>query len=280
MKGKTVIITGATNGIGKATAIALAEKGAHLVLVGRNKEKAEAVKAEIRQKTANQNIDLLFADLSSMAEVKKLSEKLLQKYPKIDVLLNNAGAFFQKRSMTVDDFERTFALNHLAYFLLTRELLDRLKENPAGSRIINVSSAAHVRGKLDWDNLMSKGNYSGFQAYCDSKLANVVFTYELAQRLKDSQVTVNAVHPGAVSTGFGENTKGFFKFVMKLFRPFMLTAEKGAQTSIYLASSPEVEGITGKYWAKSKQETTAPQSYVEEDWKKLWDVSNKLLRSF
>ena len=280
MKNKTVIITGATNGIGKAAAEALANKGAHLVLVGRNPQKAENVKREIIQKTANSNIDILIADLSSMAQVKRLGQEILEKYPKIDVLLNNAGAFFQERQETVDGFELTFALNHLAYFLLTRDLLDRLKANPDGARIVNVSSAAQNSGKINFDDLMMEQDYTGFKSYCASKLANVMFTYELARRLEGTKVTTNAVHPGAVSTGFGAETSGFMSFLLKLFKPFMIKPAKGAETPIYLASSPEVEGITGKYWAKKRAEKTTEQSYNKSDCARLWSESEKLVASF
>lgn len=280
MKNQTVIITGATNGIGKSTAEALAGKGAHLVLVGRNPAKAKAVQAELIEKTGNKKIDILIADLSSMAQVKQLGKEILEKYSVIDVLINNAGAFIQERTETVDGFELTFALNHLAYFLLTRDLLDRIKSNPNGARIINLSSAAHKQGKIDFNDLMMKTGYSGFKSYCNSKLANVLFTYELARQLEGSKVTVNAVHPGAVSTGFGKETTGFMSFMMKLFKPFMIKSDQGAATSIYLASSPKVAGITGKYWAKSKPAKTIPQSHVQEDWKRLWEFSESLIADF
>jgi NAD(P)-dependent dehydrogenase (short-subunit alcohol dehydrogenase family) len=278
MDGKVVLVTGATNGIGKVTALELATMGAAVVVVGRNAAKTQAVVEEIKTLSGIPQVEGLVADLSVMNQVRRLADEFKARYNRLDVLVNNAGAVFSQRRETEDGYEMTFALNHLNYFLLTNLLLDLLKAS-APSRIINVSSDAHrmPRG-LNFDDLQRKNRYSlmGFAAYGDSKLANVLFTYELARRLQGTGVTANAVHPGSVATGFAHNTPGFLNRVMGLVDRFSLTPEQGARTMIYLASSPEVEGVSGKYFDKSKAVPSSKASYDEEAARRLWEISEQI----
>lgn len=276
MKDKVVLITGATNGIGKITALELAKKGAKVVIVGRNAAKTAATLSEIRSQSGNSGVDSLLADLSSQAQVRSLAEEFKQKYQRLDVLVNNAGAVFSQRQETVDGYEMTFAFNHLSCFLLTNLLLDLVKAS-APSRIVNVSSAAHTFGPLNFDDLMSTHyGMAGFKAYGQSKLANVMFTYELARRLEGTGVTVNVLHPGVVNTGFGKNNQGIMNLALKVFGLFSLTPEQGAQTSIYLASSPEVAGVSGKYFDHCKPVASSKASYDQAAQNRLWEISEKL----
>ena len=272
MHGKTVLVTGATQGIGRVTARELARQGATTVLVARDRARGEAVVAEIQQQTGNQAVSLLIADLSSQASIRALAEAFTAKHDALHVLVNNAGSIFIPRQTTVDGLEMTFATNHLGYFLLTHLLLDVLRAS-APARIVNVASAAHRRATLDFDDLQSERGYSGMGAYSRSKLANILYTYELARRLEGSGVTANCLHPGVVRTGFGRNTQGIFKLGVKLIAPFMLSDEQGADTSIYLASAPEVEGVTGKYFAKREAIRSNPQSHDRAAAERLWDIS-------
>ena len=242
MAGKVVLITGGTGGIGKATAIGLAAQGARVGITGRDRERAQAAAAEIRAATGNPLVDAFAADLSSQAEVRRLAAQVLDAYPRLDVLINNVGGFWATRHVTADGLERTFAVNHLAAFLLTDLLLDRLKAS-APARVVMVSSGAQSLGSIDFGNLQGERSYSGQVAYNQSKLASVMFTYELARRLKGTGVTATVLHPGVVNTGFGaEDPSSIFKFIVPLVRPFMKTPQQGAATSIYLASSPEGRG--------------------------------------
>jgi NAD(P)-dependent dehydrogenase (short-subunit alcohol dehydrogenase family) len=277
MSGKICLVTGATNGIGKAAARALAQMGATVVIVGRDAQKAAQVTEEIRTVSGNQNVDWLLADLSSQQEVRRLADEFKRRYPQLHVLLNNAGGTFTNRQLSVDGIEMTFALNHLAYFLLTNLLLDMLKAS-APARVINVSSDAHSGGKIEFDNLQGERSYSSFGPYGNSKLANILFTIELARRLEGTGVTVNALHPGLTSTGFGKNNPGFFMKVMRAVIPLVARSpEKGAATSIYLASSPEVQGMTGKYFVDCK--VTQPSAPAADTTvaRKLWDVSAEMV---
>src|SRR5258708_11954878 len=277
MNGKICLVTGATNGIGKVVAQALAQMGVTVIIVGRNAEKCAAVVSEIRQATGNQKVEALIADLSVMADVRRLADQFKAKYSKLDVLINNAGGIYWNRHVTPDGFELTFALNHLSYFLLTDLLLDTLKAS-APARIVNVSSDAHKGAHLNFDDLQSERNYSALPVYSRSKLANVVFTYELARRLSGTGVTANVLHPGLVRTGFGHNLGAIPSAIYGLFQRFVaISAEQGAQTSIYLATSPEVENITGKYFEKSKAVPSSPASYDESSWTRLWEASEKML---
>ncbi len=277
MNGRICLITGATNGIGKATAQALAQMGATVVIVGRNPAKCAAVVSEIKQISGNDNVEALIADLSIMTEVQQVADQFKAKYQKLHVLVNNAGGAFGKRQVTSEGFEKTFALNHLSYFLLTNLLLDTLKAS-APARIVNVSSDAHKGAHLDFDDLQSeKGNFV-FNAYGRSKLANVVFSYELARRLSGTGVTVNVLHPGLVRTGFAGNMGAVASAIIDLFMRFVgLTPEQGAQTSIFLATSPDVENVTGKYWEKSKAVSSGRSSYDAATWTRLWEVSDKMV---
>src|SRR5829696_7949288 len=247
---KICLITGATSGIGKATAMGLANMGASVVMVGRDQGKGEAVMAEIKEKCTNASVDLMLADLSSQEEIRRLAGEFKEAYPRLDVLINNAGLFRSKRITTAEGLETTFAVNHLAYFLLTKLLLDVLKAS-ASSRIVNVSSGDHNNGAIDFDDLQGEKGYKGAKAYSQSKLADVLVTYELARRLEGTGITANCLHPGAgVRTNFGSGVSGVFGLIVRALRPFMISPEKGAETSIYLASSPEVEGLSGRYFVK------------------------------
>jgi retinol dehydrogenase 14 len=276
MSGKVVLVTGANSGIGKETALALAKQGATVVCVCRNKERGEAAVADIKRESGNANVELMLADLASQKSTRAFAEEFKRTHPKLHVLVNNAGVINPERTVTEDGFESTFALNHLGYFLLTHLLLDVLKAS-APARIVNLSSEAQRGGHIDFDDLQGEKKYGAWKAYMQSKLANVMFTYDLAKKLEGTGVTVNAVHPGPVATGFGSQFKGVVGFVLQtLGRPFMLTAEQGAQTAIYLASAPEVEGVTGKYFAKKKPINSQRESHDEGIRRRLWEVSEKL----
>lgn len=277
MNGKVCLVTGGTNGIGKATAQALAKMGATVVIVGRDAQKAALVSKEIQESSGNPNVDWLLADLSSQQDIRRLASEFKNKYSKLHVLINNAGGTFMTRQLSVDGIEMTFSLNHLAYFLLTNLLLDTmLASSPA--RIINVSSDAHSGGKIEFDNLQGERSYSGIGPYGNSKLANILFTNELARRLEGTGVTVNALHPGLVSTGFGKNNPGLLMKIMGVVIPLIARSpEEGAETSIYLVSSPAVQNITGKYFVDCKVTQPAPQATDSAVAKKLWDVSAEMV---
>lgn len=276
MQGKICLITGGTNGIGKSTAQALAGMGATVVIVGRNVPKTARVVEEIRAASSNDKVDSLLADLSSQQEVRRLVDQFKSKYSQLHVLLNNAGAAFMKRQLSVDGIEMTFALNHLAYFLLTDLLLDTLQAS-APARIINVSSGAHTSGKIEFDNLQGERTY-GFAAYPNAKLATILYTVELARRLDGTGISVNAVHPGLTATGFGKNNGKVMAALVSIFAPlFMRTPAKGAETLIYLASSPSVEGITGKYFYDSREASPALQATDIAVARKLWNVSAEMV---
>jgi NAD(P)-dependent dehydrogenase (short-subunit alcohol dehydrogenase family) len=272
MNGKICLITGATAGIGQVTARSLAQMGATIVMVCRNPEKGEAALEEIKSTSGNPNIELLIADLSSQKEIRRLADEVKARYDRLDVLLNNAGVYIPKRTLTVDGLETTFAVNHLAYFLLTNLLLDVLKQS-APSRIVSVSSGAHFYGKVEFDNLQGEREYKGVPAYSNSKLENVLFTRELARRLEGTKVTANCLHPGAVATSIFRNTP---KPIEWLIKAFTMSPEKGAETSIYLASSPEVEGITGKYFEKKHEKYPSRTAQDDELARNLWEVSEQL----
>jgi NAD(P)-dependent dehydrogenase (short-subunit alcohol dehydrogenase family) len=276
MAGKICLITGGTNGIGKSTAQALAKMGATVVIVGRNAPKTAQVVAEIRAASGNNNVHALLADLSAQQEVRRLADAFTSQYPHLHVLINNAGAAFMHRQLSVDGIEMTFALNHLATFLLTNLLLDTLKAS-APARIINVSSGAHTSGKIEFDNLQGERTY-GFGAYPNAKLATILSTVELARRLEGTGVTVNALHPGFTSTGFGKNNGKVMAALVGLVAPLVgRSPAKGAETSIYLAASPRVAGITGQYFYDSQVQSAAPQATDMAVARKLWAVSAELV---
>jgi NAD(P)-dependent dehydrogenase (short-subunit alcohol dehydrogenase family) len=275
MNEKICLVTGANSGIGKVTAKALAERGATVIMVSRSREKGEAARDEIVRKTGNKNVDLMTADFSDLSQVRRLAAGVKAKYPRLHILVNNAGTFIDKWTLTVDGYEATFAVNHLGYFLLTEELLDLLKSS-APARIVNVASDAHNRGHIHFDDLNLEKGYGAWKAYCQSKLANVLFTYELARRLEGTGVTANCVHPGVVGTNLFNSVGGWAGKIVRLFTPFMRTPEKGADTMIWLASSPEVEGVTGKYFSDRKDQATNPESYDTAVAARLWEVSERM----
>jgi NAD(P)-dependent dehydrogenase (short-subunit alcohol dehydrogenase family) len=272
MQGKICLITGGTLGIGKETALGLARRGAHVAIVGRDADRTRAAAEWIGREADTKEVAFLLADLSSLAEVRKLAREFKARYSRLDVLVNNAGAIFTRRETSVDGFERTWALNHLSYFLLTQELLDLLKAS-APARIVNVASTMHTGGVIDFDDLQGKKSYGGIRAYSQSKLANVLFTYALARRLEGSGVTANCLHPGGVATGFGQNRPGALKLLLRLAKPFLITPEQGAATSIHLASSPELEGVSGQYFAKCKPARSSAASHDEALQERLWALS-------
>lgn len=274
MTGRLVLVTGSTAGIGKRAALELARRGAHVIVQGRDAAKAERVVNELKQESGNAKLDFLVADLSSMKAVRGLAEEVAQKYGKLDVLLNNAGALQTKREVTVDGYERTFATNHLAYFLLANLLLPVL-EKGTKPRIVNVSSEAHRSGPLNFDDLMAEKGYSAFLQYGRSKLANILFTRELARRVSGKGITVNCLHPGFVASEF-LSKGGIWSFIKPVAYLFAIDEEQGAKTSVYLASSAEVASVTGKYFVKCREKS--PRRFAEDDEaaKRLWDVSEKL----
>jgi len=276
MAGRTVLVTGGTGGIGRATAMGLATMGANLAITGRDRARTEGAAREIRAVSSGQ-VDLFVADLSSQSEVRRLADEVLQTYPRIDVLVNNVGGYWNTRHVTPDGLEHTFALNHLAPFLLTNLLLDRLRQS-APARVVTVASNAHATGQIDFDDLQGELSYSGSRAYNQSKLANILFTYELARRLQASAVTANALHPGVVNSSFGaEDPRGIQRLIIPFARPFMKTPAQGSATSIHLSSAPDLEQVTGRYFANSKPKRSSKRSYDEAAAARLWQVSTDLV---
>jgi retinol dehydrogenase-14 len=276
MAGRTVLVTGGTGGIGRATALGLARMGAHLAITGRDRDRTESAAGEIRAAGGGQ-VDVFVANLSSQSEVRRLADEVLQALPRIHVLVNNVGGYWKTRHVTADGLERTFALNHLAPFLLTNLLLDRLGQS-APARVVTVSSNAQAMGKIDFDDLQGERSYSGSRAYNQSKLANVLFTYELARRLQASAVTANALHPGVVNTSFGaEDPGGVQRMLVPFARPFMKSPAQGAATSVHLASSPDLDRVTGGFFANSKPRRSSKRSYDEAAAARLWQVSAALV---
>ncbi len=276
LAGRTVLVTGGTGGIGKATARGLARLGAHLAITGRDRGRTEGAAREIRA-AGGGPVDMFVADLTSQSEVRRLADEVLQSLPRIHVLVNNVGGYWNTRHVTADGLERTFALNHLAPFLLTNLLLDRLKQSTP-ARVVTVSSHAQALGQLDFDDLQGERSYSGARAYNQSKLANVVFTYELARRLQGTSVTANALHPGVVRTAFeAEDPSGAQRLLLPFLLPFMKTPAQGAATSIHLASAPDLEQVTGRFFANSKPKRSSKRSYDEAVAARLWQVSADLV---
>ena len=275
MNGKVCLVTGATDGIGKVSARVLAELGAKVIIVGRNPEKSAIVLAELRSISGNENIDLLMADLAVMQEVRDLAEQVISRYDRLDVLLNNAGGYFTKHEITSDGLEMTFALNHMSYFLLTNKLMELLKYS-APARIVNVSSDAHYGVDMEFENLNGEQEYKAWKAYQKSKLANVLFTYELLKKVPGN-ITVNCLHPGFVATNFGHNNGGFFGPVLKIAqRISAIDPEEGAKTSIFLCSAPEVKGVSGKYFYKCQPKTSSRESRNMDTGKRLWQISSDI----
>jgi NAD(P)-dependent dehydrogenase (short-subunit alcohol dehydrogenase family) len=275
MKGKVILLTGATDGIGAVAAHELARLGATVVAVGRNPDKTAAVVERIKQETSNLQVEGLVADLSSQQDIHRLARQFKERHPRLDVLLNNAGAVFHPRRRSVDGIEMTFALNHLGYFLLTHLLLDLLKAS-APSRIVNTSSGAHRRVQMNFDDLQNEHDYRAMRVYSQSKLANLLFTYELARRLQGTGVTVNAFHPGVVMTRFGAETGWVGHLIRALVWPFTITPEKGARTLVHLATAPELAHVTGQYFYKNQVIASSVVSHDEAAARRLWEVSESL----
>lgn len=276
MQGKVALITGATSGIGRASAAGLARLGASVVLVARNQEKGVAVRDAIRAESGNPRVDVLVADLSSQQAIRALAAEFQQRYQQLHVLVNNAGGIFFRRETTVDGLELTFALNHLAYFLLTNLLLDTLKAS-APARIINISSQAEASGQINFDDLQATRGYGAFPVYAQSKLANMLFTYELARRLAGSGVTVNAVRPGPVATNFGGSGRSWLnQFFPLIFRVIGRPPEDAARTVVMLASDPELAGVSGKAFYDEREQPTSARSHDVAAQQRLWQVSAEL----
>jgi retinol dehydrogenase 12 len=277
MKNKVCMVTGATSGIGLETAKALAQQSATVVIVGRNPQKGSSTATRLQKESGNSSIEFLLADLSIQAQIQQLAQQFNRRYSRLDVLVNNAGAIFLKRQISADGIEMTFAVNHLNYFLLTHLLLETLK-NSAPSRIVNVSSDMQKNAQINFDDIEQERKYSSFGAYSQSKLAIIMFTYELARRLEGTQVTANAVHPGFAATNIGRNNGWIGKIAVPLLKLVAMSPRKAAQTSIHTASSPEVENITGKYFMRKKPVLSNPISYDEAATQRLWEISTKMTR--
>jgi len=273
--GKTVLLTGASSGIGRATALGLADEGARLILVGRTPERCEETLSLLRHRTGRDDALLLRADLSSLKEVRRLADEVLARADRLHVLVNNAGVTLLQRRLTADGLEATFATNHLAYFLLTGLLLPRLRES-APARIVNVASDAHRFGRLDLSDLQNERSYRAMRVYGQSKTANILFTQELARRLTGSGVSANALHPGGIRSNLGRSEGKALELVRKLVGLFLKSPEEGARTSLYLACSPEVEGVTGRYFAKCRERRPAAHARDPELARRLWERSEEL----
>lgn len=272
MTGKTCLVTGANSGIGKVTALELARLGARVVMVCRDRVRGEAALAEIKRAGGNHNVELMRCDLASQADTRRFADEFKATHDRLDVLVNNAGVYLRKRTVTVDGLEATFAVNHLGYFLLTHLLLDLLRQS-APARVVNVSSDAHVHGHINFDDLQGEQRYSGVKAYCHAKLANILFTRELARRLAGTGVTANCLHPGAVATGIFRALPKPIEAIIKLLT---MSPEKGAQTSIYLASSTAVAQVTGKYFVKCAEAQTSAEAGDAAVAARLWAESARL----
>jgi NAD(P)-dependent dehydrogenase (short-subunit alcohol dehydrogenase family) len=278
MRGKVCVVTGATSGIGLVAAERLAAMGARLVLVGRDKGRGEAAVARIKRRTPGAEIRVHYADLSRLVEMNRVAAEIAAIEPRIDVLLNNAGAMFAARSVTEDGLERTFAVNHMAYFVLTNRLKERLVA-AAPARIVNTASDAHRGNTLDFDDLQSARRYRALTAYGRSKLANILFTRELARQLAGTGVTANCLHPGFVATRIADNNGGVFRLGVGIAKSlFALSPEKGAETMVYLATSPETAGVTGGYFAKSRPATPTAAAQDDAAARRLWDESARIAK--
>src|SRR5271165_5854397 len=276
MKGKTVVATGATSGIGEVAALALARMGARVIVVARDERRAEATLNRLEAQAPRLGHCVQLADLSSMAETRRVGAAIAKSEPRIDVLINNAGAMFAERRLTPEGLELTFALNHMAYFVLTAELGDRLAAS-APARIVSTSSMAHQGMNLDFSDLQCARGYNGWRVYGRSKLANILFTRELARRLAGTGVTANCLHPGVVATRFGDSASGLTGLLMPLARRFFIAPENGADTIVYLASSPEVANVTGQYFVKRKAAEPSAAARDDAAAKRLWDASEALV---
>jgi retinol dehydrogenase 12 len=277
MTGKTVVVTGATQGIGKEAAGALAKAGARVLITARDRARGDSVVAELKAACGHDRIEVVLVDFGSLQSIRQGANEVLARTDQIHVLLNNAGAIYDSRQKSKDGLELTFAVNHLGYFLFTHLLLPTLKAS-AKARIVSVSSDAHkaARGGVSFDDLQREHGYTAFLVYAESKLMNILFTRELARRLQGTGVTANCLHPGVIASGFGQNTTGIFKTLVKIGAVFMTTPEKGARTSIYLCSSPEVDGVSGRYFANCKEATPTRHARDDNAARRLWELSEKL----
>jgi NAD(P)-dependent dehydrogenase (short-subunit alcohol dehydrogenase family) len=275
MKEKFCIITGANSGIGYETALALAKEGAHVLMVSRSKTKGEAARAQVQSESGNPKVELMLCDFSSQADIRRFAGEVKSRFKKIDVLVNNVGAINPERTVTVDGLETTFATNHLGYFLITMLLVDELKAAPA-ARIVNVASEASRMNVLELDAPNMETSYSPMRAYCQSKLMNIMFSNALARRLIGTAVTTNAMHPGGVNTNFASEGGGVMGFFFRLAKPLMRTPQQGADTVIWLASAPELDGATGKYFQDRKELTPVGTALDETLQEKLWSLSETL----
>jgi NAD(P)-dependent dehydrogenase (short-subunit alcohol dehydrogenase family) len=277
MKGKVCVVTGSNSGIGKETALALAAMGATVVMAVRNLERGETARVEIIKETGNEDVFVMICDVTSKESIRRFAKEFEAKYDRVDVLINNAGAVFGERQTSADGFEATLAVNYLGPFLLTHEMTPLLRKS-APSRIVNVSSGMHKRGKINLDSLQGEGKFRGMQVYADTKLMLTTFTYELARRLSGSGVTANVVEPGFVATNLGRNSGSLVNAIsFKLVRFLQTTPRRGAETSVYVASAEELEGVTGKCFAKNQEVTTAEMTYDREVQNRLWDDTMTLL---
>lgn len=276
MQNKVCLVTGATDGIGRVTARSLAEKGAHVILVGRNEAKGTSVLSDIKRETGSDKLEFETADLSHGDAIRDLAERLAARLPRLDVLINNAGALFQRRTLTREGIEMTFALNHLGYFHLTGRLLESMKQSPA-ARIVNVSSMAHRGPQLNFGDLGGEQRYSGWRAYQQSKLANILFTYRLAESLRGTNIAANCLHPGFVASKFGHNNRGWLRWGLVVAQKLMAISEDaGARTSVHVATNPELTGVTGRYFVKSQRAESSGESHDPMAQARLWEISEEM----
>jgi NAD(P)-dependent dehydrogenase (short-subunit alcohol dehydrogenase family) len=277
MDGKVCIVTGANSGIGRETALGLAQQGAHVVMLVRNEERGNEAKEYVIEKSCSRSIDLMLCDLSSMEQIRRFSKDYREKYNRLDVLINNAGAVISKREQTAEGFEKTFAVNYLAPFLLTQELLPILRSS-SPSRVINLTSGLHSRAKVNLENLQSEGKYKGMNAYGSAKLMVVLFTYKMARELEGTGVTCNVVSPGFVATNLGRSSGSRMNSIMfGMMKPFQLSPTEGAETSLYAATTPDLEEVSGRHFAKSQEKKSAEATYDTDLQDELWDTTLKLL---
>lgn len=276
LEGKVVLITGATEGIGKAAALELARRRATVTIVGRNREKTERVVNEIKAASGHDGVGMLLGDLTKISDTRAVAKAFAAKNDRLDILVNNAGAWFEKHGLTSEGIEQTFALNHMSYFVLTTELLDLIRKTP-DARVVSTSSGAHVAGRLDMDTIVKRKGSAGFPAYADSKLANILFTLELAKRLSGTSAVANCFHPGFVRSAFGWNNGGLFKRTFELGQfLFARSPEKGAETLVWLATSPEAAGLSGQYFFDKRVRRPHARGEDEGLARALWDLSEKL----
>jgi retinol dehydrogenase 12 len=273
---RIAVVTGATQGIGLVAAREIAKKGARTILIARDADRGNAAMAQVKAAAGHDRVEVAHCDFASQASIRALAADLQQRVTHLDLLVNNAGAVFNERSVTEDGIERTFAVNHLGYFLLTNLLLDVIRKAGRGARIVSVASDAHRIGKIDFDDINATRSYSGFRVYGASKLANILFTRELARRVAGDGISANCLHPGVVATGFAKNENGIVARLAKLIAPLLASPDSGARTTVYLATSDAVEGVTGKYFAKCRQVNPSRRAQDDDVARQLWDLSTQM----